>query len=245
MSMLEKIFGKQQPQQAQQQQQQAPQQPGNPHVANNQTIPGTAVNPAQAVAGNPGEATQSPNDKFKDIWDNVPQQGNTAPNFKINPEQLKQVTGNLDFSRSISREDLAKVTQGGEEAVTALSNILNNFGKELFSTNAQFTSHMTESGYNTAAQMINRDLPTAVTRQMSSQELYQANPRLRDPALQPLVSAMQAQFSAKHPNATPQEINALVTEYLGGTVAGAFAKPDPVPKQGPNAAQADFSGFLF
>lgn len=243
MSVLDKIFGK--PQQPVQQQQQMPQQQqSNPHVANNQTVPGTAANPAQTTAGNPGEQTQSPNDKFAKLWDTAPKQGEAAPNFKINPEQLKQVTSGMDFSRSINREDLAKVAQGGEEAVAALSSILNNFGKELFNTNAQFTSHMTESGYNTAAQLINRDLPSAVTKQMSAQELYTQNPKLRDPALQPLVSALQHQFSSQHPNATAQEINSLVTEYLGGTVAGAFAKPEPAPKQGGNNAQSDFSGFL-
>lgn len=240
MSFFDNIFGKPQAQQpAAQQQQQA-----NPHVANNQTVPGTAVNPAQAPAAKPGEPAQSPNDKFDKLWENLPKPGGDAPNFKINPEQLKQVSGGLDFSKSISREDLTKITQGGEEAVAALSNVMNNLGREIFNANAQFTSHMTESGYNNAAQLIDRGLPGLVTKQISAQELFAANPKLREPSMQPLVNALQTQFASQHPNATPQEINSLVTEYLGTTVAGAFKRDEPAPKQGANSEQANFASFL-
>ena len=88
----------------------------------------------------------------------------------------------MDFSRSVSREDLAKVAQGGEEAIGALVNVLNNFGREVFSMSAQFSSHMTESGYNTAQQVLNTGLPNLVKKQVTQNELFQSNPKLRDPA---------------------------------------------------------------
>lgn len=248
MSIFETIFGKnnqaQQQQQPQQQQQQAPAQQQNQHVANNPTVPGNQVTPTPAANPNAADPTQSPNDKFSNLWENVPKQGSDAPNFKINPEQLKQVSTGMDFSRNVSRDDLAKIAQGGEEAVAALTNVLNSVGRDIFNANAQFSSHMTETGYNMASQSIEKGMPNWVKQQFAQNELFTANPALRKPSLQPLVNALQDQFSAKHPNATPQEINALVSEYMSTEVAGAFAKPEAAPTQGPRAAQHNFASFL-
>ncbi|MDN9002405.1 hypothetical protein Q0P64_14290, partial [Staphylococcus aureus] len=75
------------------------------------------------------------------------------------------------------------IAQGGEAAVTALGNILNGFGRELFGASAQFSSHLTENSYNSASQIIDKGLPGLVRSQMTEQHLYQTNPKLKDPAL--------------------------------------------------------------
>ena len=241
MSILGQLFGGAKQQQQQQPQQQSNQQQQTAHVQCNPTIP-TGNEPA----ANPNpqtQATQSPTDKFKDLWDTSNQQHNQAPNFKLNPEQLQKVTGGMDFTRNLNREDLAAIAQGGEAAITALGNVLNNFGREVFGASAQFSSHMTESGYNSASKIIDQGLPGAIRSQITTQQLYASNPKLKDPALQPLIGAMQSQFSAKHPNATPQEIQDMVSDYFTTVVGGAFAKEEPQQDNKANAA-ADFSGFL-
>lgn len=245
--MLSQLFGgnkSQQQQQAQQQQVQQVQQTQTVHVQDNPTIPkGTepGANPNPQT-----QTTQSPTDNFSDLWDtSKQQQPNQAPNFKLNQEQLQQVTGKMDFTRSLNREDMAAIAQGGEAAVTALGNILNSFGREVFGASAQFSSHMTENGYNSASQIIDRGLPGLVRSQMTEQHLYTSNPKLKDPALQPLVGAMQSQFSAKYPNASPQEITEMVSKYFTTVVGGAFAKAeDTNATQNSAPAAADFSSFL-
>lgn len=242
MSIMHTLFGSNKSQQQQQQQQQ--QQPANPHVAANPTIP-TGAEPA----ANPSPAsqpTQSPTDKFKELWSNPNQPPGETPNFKIDPQQLAKVSSSMDFTKSISREDLSKIAQGGEEAITALGNVLNAFGREVFGASAQFSSHMTDSGYQSASKIIDNGLPTAIKRQLTEQQIFNSNPKLKDPALQPLIGALQSQFSAKHPNASPQEINDLVNEYMGSVVAGAFAKEDPdaAAQATRKNAASDFSSFL-
>lgn len=240
MSIMQTLFGQRQQQPAQQQQ--AQQQNPNPHIASNQTIPngnepGANPNPA-------GEKTQSPTDKFKDLWDTSnQQQPDNQPNFKLNQEQLGKVTGGMDFTKSLSRDDMAAIANGGEGAIAALGNVLNAFGREVFGASAQFSSHMTESGYNSASKIIDNGLPGAIKRQMTEQQMYSSNPKLKDTALQPLVSAMQSQFAAKHPNASPQEISDLVSEYFGTVVTGAFAKDEPAAQQKQNQG-TDFASFL-
>lgn len=149
----------------------------------------------------------------------------------------------MDFTKSVNREDLSKIAQGGAEAIEALGNVLNAFGREVFGASAQFSSHMTESGYNSASKIIDNGLPGAIKRQLTEQHIYQSNPKLKDPALQPLIGALQSQFTSKYPNSSPQEIHDMVSEYLSNTVAGAFAKEEPASAQQTNSA-ADFSGFL-
>lgn len=243
MNMLANLFGGANKNQQQQQTQQQ-QQPQNPHVAGNPTVPS-----GQEPGANPNpktEATVSPTDKFKDLWQTDPnaQSNNNQPNFKLNPEQLQNVTGKMDFTKSLKQEDMAAIAQGGEGAVAALGNILNSFGRELFGANAQFASHLTETGYNSASKIIDQGLPGVVRSQMTAQQLYASNPKLKDPALQPLVGALQGQFSAKHPNASPQEINDMVSEYFTTVVGGAFAKPEDTSAKDKYNQAADFSSFL-
>lgn len=238
MSILQTLFNRGNTQQQQ------PTPAANPHVRGNPTVPN-----GNEPAANPNpqtQQTQSPTDNFKDLWSNVTQPTNQAPNFKLNPEQLAQVTGKMDFTKSVSRDDLAKIAQGGEGAIEALGNVLNTFGREVFGASAQFSSHMTESGYQSASRVIDSGLPSAIKRQLTEQHIYESNPKLKDPALQPLVGAIQSQFTQKYPNASAAEINNLVSQYMTEVVAGAFAKEAPAPtsQQTSNSAAADFSSFL-
>lgn len=229
------------------QQQAAQQQPGqseNPHVQNNPAVPNQSNTPEHNPTSQNPEP-KSPNAEFAELWKMEATQPNQAPNFRIDPEQLSKVTGNLDFTKSVSREDLAKIAAGGEEAVGALVNVLNSFGRDVFSTNAQFSSHMTEAGYNSAQQAIDRGLPTLVKKQFTQNELFQSNPKLREPALQPLVMAIQDQISKKYPNASPSEVNGMVDRYFNDHVSKAFVKEGTEAPQGqPSQVNQDFSSFL-
>lgn len=233
------IFKSKQPEQ------QAQQQPaGNSHIQNNPMIPDNTNTPQQQQsADNPNP--ESPLDKFNDLWRMEPTQGNQAPNFRIDPQQLGKVTSQMDFSRSVSQEDLAQIVNGGEEAVGALMNVLNGVGRQIFSMNAQFTSHMTEQGYSTAQQAIDAGLPNLVKKQFSQNELFQSNPKLKEPALQPLVMAIQSQVAQKYPNATPSEVNAMVDQYFTEVVGKSFSKEDPkAQSQAASNANFDFSSFI-
>lgn len=244
MTIFDQLFGKKQNQEAQQQQQGQQQNPNaGQHVNNNPTVPNDNNQMPQNNNQQPGD--QSPNAKFADLWQNpVNAPGNAAPNFRLNPEALAQRTAQMDFAKNVNQADLQKVAQGGEEAVQALSNILNDVGRNVFGMTAQFASHMTESGYNVAQQSIDRGLPDIIRKQMSQQELMASNPKLKDPALAPVVSAIQTQMSMKYPNATPAELNGMVAQYFESVVGPAFAKESPASAQQKANPAMDFSGFL-
>lgn len=226
-------------------QQPAPQAPENQHIQNNPTVPTSQNSPTQQpTPDNP--APESPVANFAELWKMEPTQANQSPNFRIDPQQLSKVTSSMNFAKSVSRDELAKVAQGGEEAVGAMVNILNQVGREIFGMGAQFSSHMTEQGYNTAQTALNTGIPNLVKKQVTQNELFQANPKLKEPALQPLVMAIQSQITQKYPNATPQEINGMVDQYFTEVVGKSFAKETSQDQSGKSntAAGFDFSSFL-
>lgn len=244
MSIFDMFKGKA-PEQAQQQQPQQQQlnNSGGQHIQNNPTVP-NANNSPQQVPTPQNPDPQSPVANFNDLWKMEPTQPNQTPNFKIDPQQLASVSSKLNFASSISPDDLAKITAGGDGAVGALMNVLNTFGQNIFSTSAQFSSQMTESGYTSAQQAIDRGLPSIVNQQLGRNELFQSNPNLSSPEVKPLVMAIQNQIQQKYPNAAPGEVNSMVEKYFQ-RVGQVFQKEDP------NAAAAskqnanfDFSQFL-
>ena len=240
MSIISQLFGSKPAAAAQQQP--AQQQP-NQHVNNNPTVPNDTNVPAQQATNEPSTG-QSPTDQFKDLWSNAgSQQGNQTPNFQLNPDQLNQVASRVNFTNGITQDHMTKVMAGGQEAAQALVEILNTVGQNVFKTNAQFTSNLTEAGYNSAQKTIGSTLPTLVTSHLSKNELFQANPQLRNPTFAPVVEAMHAQLQSKYPGATPAEINAHMGELLKqfGTAMNPAAPQQNIPK-GPD--QADFSSFL-
>lgn len=245
MSFISNIFTSkpaapaQQP--AQQQQQAAP---ANPHVANNPTIPNGNNVPATTATSEPANG-QSPTDNFASLWSTpTQQQGNQQPNFKFAPDQLNQVASKMDFTQGLNPETLTKIQQGGPESVQAFMDALNHVGRQAFTQSATLSSHLTEQGYQAGTQSVNKSLPNLVNNHLAKDALFNSNPALRDPALQPLVSAVQLQIQQQHPNATPAEINSAVQAYFAGPVAKAFA---PAPKQdkASNGTDSfDFSSFM-
>lgn len=239
------IFNIFRPNAQQPQQQGQPSTPASPHVENNPTVPNNTNTPPAPAPSPENPQGQSPTDGFKDLWKMEPNQQGQAPNFKLNPEHLQQTAGKLDFTKAVNRDDLQKIAGGGDEAIGALMNVLNTFGQAVFSTNAQFSSHLTEAGYKAASESIDRGLPNLVKKQFAQSDLFTKNSKLRDPALQPLVLAIQSQISDRHPNASPAEVNAMVEQYFNSTVATAFKKEDDKESQGSKASLPDdFSSFL-
>lgn len=246
MSFMDIFRKPAQPQQQQQPVQQQPgqQQPANQHVETNPQVPNSSNTPQQQpTPENPNP--QSPNDKFAGLWNTPTNNANgQAPNFKLAQEQLDQVASKINFSQGISQDALSKVAAGGQEAVEALGQILNQFGQNVFKTNAQFSSHITEAGYGAAQEQLNKGLPTLVKQQLSTSQLFESNPALRDPAIQPVVRALHSQLTQQHPEASPAEINGMLSDYMS-RMNGAFNKADDSKtKQTKQDNSDDFSSFL-
>ena len=244
MSVFAKLFGGQPVQQQQQPQQpQQPQSQQQQHVQANNQVPNNTNTPVQQPSPeNPNP--ESPNSEFKDLWSTPTQQQPNGPNFQLDPAKLSERLQQTDFTKSVSRENAAKIMAGGEEGLNAMMDVLNTFGRDVFAKAATFSSNMAESSYQHATTAASRSIPDLVTQQLTQNELFNANPKLRDPALQPMVQAIQSQIRAKHPNATPTEVNGMVNKYFNDHVAKAFAPDQQQSTQKSANTSDDFSSFL-
>ena len=238
MSIFEKLFGNAA----------APAPPANvpPSGAANpgQPLPGTAASPgtapngvvpspapAPAPANAPAPAPASPLDSFKDIWQ-TPANPNPDENqslfANVDPQKLMESARKVNFSSTLTPENLQKIQSGGQEAVQALTESLNSVAQTVYAQSALATTKIVEQALLKQQEKFDASLPTMVKKFSANESLLSNNPLLSNPAIQPLVGALQEQLVRKNPNASTSEIQQQVVDYfaaLGNTFAPKPATP--------------------
>ena len=214
----------------------------------NPTNLGTQVTSQTAPNGVvPEKKEESPLDKFNDIWKNAPvAPGNESVFGEIDPQKLMEAAGKVDFKQVISQDALAKIAAGGQEGVTAFADSLNKVAQTVFGQNAVATTKIVEQALAKQRESFQTQLPGLIRKHGISDSLRTENPLLSNPAVAPIVEALQTQFAAKNPLATEAEIKASVVEYMSGLGAVFAPKAQESGNTGgPKAAkQTDWSLFL-
>jgi hypothetical protein len=239
MSIMAKLFGNlgiQQPAGAPQQTQapvanpNAPAMPGNmPANNNNPPAPGnpTAPNSAvQATANTPNDGAAKPTpeglEKFADLWNIKPEdqpKGHEPVFAGVTPEAIQQVAGKQDFSKVVTPELMQQISAGGEAAVAATLQAMNLMAQQTYAGSAEASMKLIETALEKQRTQFEASLPNLVRQQTVAQTLRSSNPIFNDPAAAPMLKGLQDQFQLKNPTATPEQIQAQVTEYLTGFAA--------------------------
>ncbi len=226
-----------------------PPQGNNPSTVNNpgQPLPGVDPNNPTVPAATPPVAAptpakdESPFAGLGDIWQ-TPTQADDAPVMPaVDPAKLMEAAKQVDFTKSLSPEVLQKIAGGGEEAVKAMMTSLNNVAQTVFANSAMATTKIVEQALGRQAEQYNKNLPTQIRKLSANENLLTENPLLANPAVQPLVGALQEQLIRKNPNASATEIQQQVNAYFTalGTAFG------PKPKVDPKTASKDVDWSAF
>jgi hypothetical protein len=201
-----------------------------------QTSPNGII-PAQNMSEDDKQkANVSPMDKFGDLWQPVPTDPN-APNPEstgFSPEKMMEAAGKVDFSKVLNREDLQKISAGGEEAVNALMNALNKTAQTVFGQSTVVTQKLVERAVADAKADFLKEIPGLVKKQSLNESLAADNPAFSNPALQPVITALQSQLAEKYPKATTAELRTMAMEYL----TGAAEMITPAAKKSPDSKSA-------
>lgn len=200
----------QQLQQGQQQQQQAQAQ---------QTTNGEPVKPADPLAK---QEEVSGLDRFNDLWQTPVKKEGEAEEAKFDPSNLfdlsPQTLGkNLEgfsVANSVSKDDLAAITAGGEEAASALLRILDSSTRATLQTAVMASGRMTESAFGRALPTLDGKINSQVRSNQIGTQLNAQSPLMKSDAAKPMLTALATQFSSKHPNASPDEVVAMVNDYM-------------------------------
>ena len=205
------------------------------------TQPAGQVTPAPETT--PAQAT-NPLDEFKTLWD-APKEGETPPAsnfdpskmFQIDPAKIQQAVSQMDFTQAVTPDLLQQIAAGGEAAMTAFTKAMNSVAQTSFTQSMIGASKLVETAMVKANESLDMRMKEGIRQQQISSSLRDANPALSHPAAQPIVAALEAQFTQKYPTATPAEVTKMAQDYLTkfATAANPSASTQQQQQQSQNA----------
>jgi hypothetical protein len=189
----------------------------NPQPASTQQTAQTAPNgvvPADP-AHTQGPATQSPGDKFKDLWEPPKTEKQEPPaDSGLTSEKMLEAAGKVDFTKVLDQESLKKIATGGEDAMQALAQLLNKTAQTVYGQALVVSNKIIDQRLADAESKFAERVPGMVKSSAMRESLLRDNPTFKDPAVAPVVAAIQAQLATKYPNASSDELNQMAKEYF-------------------------------
>lgn len=211
--------------------------PDNP-VVTSKTTEGTAPNGVVPADGNMNSSL----DQFKDLWQPTPTDPNApvAPTA-LDPTKVAEAVSKANFSNVISQESLQAIAAGGDAAVKAFQDSMNAVAQQAVTQSILVANQMTEKAVQTALQKQQKDLPDMIRKQSLNENLTSANPLFKNPAVKPILDAVQHQLAGKYPNATATELATMAQNFV--TVLGENLVPKKETPKGSDDS-VDWELFL-
>ncbi len=194
--------------------------------------PGTAPNGVVPQDGAKPPEDKSPVDKFADLWQPTPID-KTKPieneSVPIDQAKLMEAAGKVDFARVITQEELQKISAGGDGAVAALVSALNKTAQTVFGQSTIVAEKIIAQRIEESNARLTAQIPDMVRKQSFQNGLLETNPAFSNPAVLPVITALQMQLSEKYPKATQSELRTMAQEYLTGVAEMVTPKQKETP----------------
>ena len=198
-------------------------------AATNPTVPSTATVPAQMDAnGNP--VAKSPLDQYGTLWENDPNKPKPMEQFAFNADQgkLLEAARQVDFTKMLTPELQKRIQAGGADGMNAVMEAMNSTAQASYAQSALASSKIAEAANRAAEDRMMAMLPDILRKHSVQNSVRETNPLATDPAMAPLISALQTQIQSKYPTATPTEVSSHVNDFLNAAadrITGARPKP--------------------
>lgn len=204
-------------------------------AATGATPPGAAPNgQIPATDANGAVVAPTPFADFQDLWKNEPTNPNApAPGVfgTVDPAKFMEAAGKIDFSKVVTPEQLTAISSGGEAAMAAFAGAMNKVAQGVYAQSAYATTKIVEQALSRSKESLLAELPQHIKRQTVTDSLRSENPIFNNPAVTPIISALEAQMTVKYPNASAPEITQMAKQYVEA-LGSSFA---PKPKAEPGA----------
>lgn len=212
--------------------------------------PGAAPNGVLPDTGKdgPDKIQSTPFDKFTKLWEDVPIDPNAPPDSvfgNLDPKKFMEAAGKIDFAKVVTPEQLTAISSGGEAAVKAFAQALNAVSQGVYAQSAFATTKIVEQALNKSKESFLAELPQHIKKETVKSSLRTENPVFSNPAVQPIISALEAQLTVKYPNATATELTTMAKQYV--EALGTSFAPKPVLEKGApknKKGEVDWSTFL-
>jgi hypothetical protein len=239
-----------------------------PNMGNN-NMPAEAEQRPPANATNPNSATPqggSPLDKFSPQSNNTPNEtaspqnapqatpapapasapnifDNTLESYQAHMAKQQNVAGTID-------PELATKALSGD--MDALGQMLNGVAQNAVAMSMHGSGRIAQQGMNANMDNFRTEMPTMITDHQVS-NVFQNDATMNHPALKPMVDGAMSMFRNQFPEASPQELQTKVQEYLhatskvlleqaGGQVTDPSKSTDADNSQSKNSVSSFFNG---
>ena len=146
----------------------------------------------------------------------------------------------------VTPEQLQAISAGGEDAMKSFAAALNAVAQTTYAQSAFASTKIAEQAAIKAEQRFISALPQHIKQQTVKDNLRADNPIFSNPAVQPIISALEQQMTVKYPQATASEITAMAKQYVEN-LGSSFA-PKPTEPKGGNSRKGkedqDWSSYL-
>ena len=186
--------------------------------------------------------------QFDKLWENAPTDPNAPASGifgNVDPKKFMEAAGKIDFGKVITPEQLQSISAGGEGAMAAFAAAMNSVAQGVYAQSAFATTKIVEQALSKSKESFLSELPTHIKKQTVTDSLRAENPIFSNPAVQPIISALEAQMTVKYPNATAPEITNMAKQYVEALGSSFAPKPKADPGSPKNKkGETDWSSFL-
>jgi hypothetical protein len=141
-----------------------------------------------------------------------------VPAFK--PEQLQELAKQHKFTKNaLTPERRQAIVGGGEGAVDAMIDMLDESLQQAFLTTFQANSRLTDAALRNAENGFFEKVPNHVRSAITANNISSKNPIVKNPNHAPLVEVVRLQAEQAYPRATPDQITQLVETYFNDLIS--------------------------
>jgi len=159
----------------------------------------------------------SPLAQFKDLWETDPKKSGdkeAAPDYSLKSEDVMKVVAKQDFTKNLTPEQVAAIQEGGEAGVAATIALVNGAVQQAVTTSTLISNQLSQQMVNQAVQDSQDKIPGILRSNLTSAHLKDTNPLFSNPAVTPVMEAVQSQLLEKYPDFTPQRVNELTENFV-------------------------------
>lgn len=183
--------------------------------ASQQQAPAAPATVQQPAASEPVPAPAVTPDPFETLWQNDDAGGQQGGiNFNLDPAQLAEIAGKIDYSQAVTPEIRQRLAMGGDDAVSATMEALNAVNRMSYQQNAVATTKLIEAAVKSTEASMDAKIAKTIKSMGLAENVSASNPMLSNPAFAPIVKAAQQQIITKFPNASQAELNTMLNQYL-------------------------------
>jgi hypothetical protein len=179
------------------------QQPQNPNDITQQT----AQTDANGVVPKQDTKPTSPIDEYNNLWQTPKTNPEETPQEEtLTPEKMFEAAGKVDFTKILDQAEVAKIEGGGKDAMQAMVKLLNRTAQATYGQSMVAAKKLVDTAVENASSKFSSKVPDLLRNQTAQSEIYKANPALNNPALAPIIEAIQSQLSKHNPSASAEDL---------------------------------------